>query len=85
MNRENGFGINVKYNPYVFIEQEINLQGEQLEPNKWYKKKVEYGKRKELKEFIDDSVDIGKEPLPIENEKLKEAYEKIVNKYKIKK
>lgn len=41
--------------------------------------------KKDLREFIDDSVDIGKKPLSIENEKLKEAYKRIVNKYKIKK
>ena len=40
--------------------------------------------KKDLKEFIDDSVDIGKKPLPIEDEKLKAAYEKVVNKYRIK-
>lgn len=41
--------------------------------------------KKDLKEFIDDSVDIGKKPLQIEDDKLKAAYEKVVNKYKVKK
>lgn len=33
-------------------------------------------------DFINDSVDIGKEPMPITDPKIKEAHDKIINKYK---
>ena len=41
--------------------------------------------KNDLHEFIDDSVDLGKEPLQIENEELKKAYEEIVKKHRIRK
>ena len=41
--------------------------------------------KNDLQEFIDDSVDLGKEPLQIEDEELKKAYEEIVKKHRNKK
>lgn len=33
-------------------------------------------------DFIDDTVDIGKEPLPITDPKIKEIHDKIIHEYK---
>lgn len=33
-------------------------------------------------DFIDDSVDIGKEPLPLTDPKIKEIHDKLINEYK---
>lgn len=38
--------------------------------------------KEKLIDFIDDSVDIGKEPLPITDPKIKEIHDKLMNEYK---
>lgn len=38
--------------------------------------------KEKIIDFIDDSVDIGKEPLPITDPKIKEIHDKLMDEYK---